>query len=117
MTDFGYSSVAIHPNNPAFYKRKVVYPAIGFQRFLSINNMKNLEYIESEKYVSDESVFNELYDELIASDQPIFAYGLTMANHIAIFDQKFGDNTIEVVNSTGEHETEMETYAEGFKTK
>lgn len=115
MTDFGYSSVAIHPNNPAFYKRKVVYPAIGFQRFLSINNMKNLEYIESEKYVSDESVFNELYDELIASDQPLLAYGLTMANHIAIFDQKFGDNTIEVVNSTGEHETEMETYAEGLK--
>ena len=115
MTNLGYSSVAIHPNNPAFYKRNIVYPAIGFQQFLSINTMKNLEYIESQKYVSDQAVFDELYDELIASEQPIFAYGLTMANHIAIFDQKFGENTIEVIDSTGEHHTEMETYAEGLK--
>lgn len=115
MTNLGYSSVAIHPNNPAFYKRNIVYPAIGFQQFLSINSMKNLEYIESQKYVSDQAVFNELYDELTASEQPIFAYGLTMANHIAIFDQKFGENTIEVIDSTGEHSTEMETYAEGLK--
>lgn len=115
MTNLGYSSVAIHPNNPAFYKRNIVYPAIGFQQFLSINSMKNLEYIESQKYVSDQAVFDELYDELTASEQPIFAYGLTMANHIAIFDQKFGENTIEVIDSTGEHSTEMETYAEGLK--
>lgn len=115
MDQFGYSSVAIHPNNAAFYKRNQVYPAIGFDEFLSIDKMTNLEYIESDKYVSDQSVFDELYDELEAADTPIFAYGLTMANHIAIFDNKFGENTIEVTDATGEHNTEMETYAEGLK--
>lgn len=115
MDQFGYSSVAIHPNNAAFYKRSQVYPALGFDEFLSIDKMKNLEYIESDKYVSDQSVFDELYDELEAADTPIFAYGLTMANHIAIFDNKFGENTIEVTDVNGEHNTEMETYAEGLK--
>lgn len=115
MNQLGYTSVAIHPNNAAFYKRSQVYPALGFDEFLSIDKMKHLDYIDSQKYVSDQSVFDELYAELEAADRPIFAYGLTMANHIAIFDQKFGENTIEVLDANGEHNTEMETYAEGLK--
>ena len=115
MDQLGYTSVAIHPNNAAFYKRSQVYPALGFDEFLSIDKMKHLEYIDSQKYVSDQSVFDELYAELEAADRPIFAYGLTMANHIAIFDKKFGENTIEVLDANGEHNTEMETYAEGLK--
>ena len=115
MDQLGYTSVAIHPNNAAFYKRSQVYPALGFDEFLSIDKMKHLDYIDSQKYVSDQSVFDELYAELEAADHPIFAYGLTMANHIAIFDQKFGENTIEVLDANGEHNTEMETYAEGLK--
>lgn len=115
MDQLGYTSVAIHPNNAAFYKRSQVYPALGFDEFLSIDKMKHLDYIDSQKYVSDQSVFDELYAELEAADRPIFAYGLTMANHIAIFDQKFGENTIEVLDANREHNTEMETYAEGLK--
>ena len=115
MDQLDYTSVAIHPNNAAFYKRSQVYPALGFDEFLSIDKMKHLDYIDSQKYVSDQSVFDELYAELEAADRPIFAYGLTMANHIAIFDQKFGENTIEVLDANGEHNTEMETYAEGLK--
>lgn len=115
MDQLGYTSVAIHPNNAAFYKRSQVYPALGFDEFLSIDKMKHLEYIDSQKYVSDQSVFDELYAELEAADRPIFAYGLTMANHIAVFDKKFGENTIEVLDANGEHNTEMETYAEGLK--
>lgn len=115
MDQLGYTSVAIHPNNAAFYKRSQVYPALGFDQFLSIDKMKHLDYIDSQKYVSDQSVFDELYAELEAADRPIFAYGLTMANHIAIFDKKFGENTIEVLDANGEHNTEMETYAEGLK--
>ena len=111
----GYDSVAIHPNNAAFYKRSQVYPALGFHEFISIDEMKNLEYIASGKYISDQAVFNELYLELEEATQPIFAYGLTMANHIAIFDNKFGETTIDVLNANGEHDTEMETYAEGLK--
>lgn len=115
MDQLGYTSVAIHPNNAAFYKRSQVYPALGFDEFLSIDKMKHLDYIDSQKYVSDQSVFDELYAELEAADRPIFAYGLTMANHIAIFDKKFGENTIEVLDANREHNTEMETYAEGLK--
>ena len=115
MDQLDYTSVAIHPNNAAFYKRSQVYPALGFDQFLSIDKMKHLDYIDSQKYVSDQSVFDELYAELEAADRPIFAYGLTMANHIAIFDKKFGENTIEVLDANREHNTEMETYAEGLK--
>ena len=115
MDQLDYTSVAIHPNNAAFYKRSQVYPALGFDEFLSIDKMKHLDYIDSQKYVSDQSVFDELYAELEAADRPIFAYGLTMANHISIFDKKFGENTIEVLDANREHNTEMETYAEGLK--
>ena len=70
MDQLGYTSVAIHPNNAAFYKRSQVYPALGFDEFLSIDKMKHLEYIDSQKYVSDQSVFDELYAELEAADRP-----------------------------------------------
>lgn len=115
LGQLGYSSVAIHPNNAAFYKRSVVYPALGFNEFLSIDKMQNLEYIESQKYVTDESVFNELYQELESAEDPIFAYGLTMANHIAIFENKFGEPSIQVTDVEGNPNREMEIYAEGLK--
>lgn len=113
--DLGYSSLAIHPNNAAFYKRSLVYPALGFDEFMSIDKMSNPEYIDSGKYVTDEYVFNQMYDHLINTEGPTFTYGLTMQNHIAIFDEKFGQNSITVTDATGVENKEMETYAEGLK--
>lgn len=115
FNQLNYASTAIHPNNAAFYKRSSVYPAIGFNQFMSIDKMKNPEYIDSGKYVSDEYVFNQMYQTLEQSQEPAFIYGLTMQNHIAIFDEKFGPNTITVTDSNGVENKEMETYAEGLK--
>ena len=75
--DLGYSSIAIHPNNAAFYKRSLVYPALGFDEFMSIDKMTAPEYIDSGKYVTDEYVFNQMYDHLLNTEGPTFTYGLT----------------------------------------
>ena len=115
LKNFGYSTVGIHPNNAAFYKRSQVYPVIGFDKFLSIDEMTHTDLIASQKYVTDEAVFNEMLDELYKSDAPAFVYGLTMQNHIAIYEDKFGPTTITVTDATGERDIEMENYAEGLK--
>ncbi|MFR5114095.1 LTA synthase family protein [Turicibacter sanguinis] len=113
--DLGYSSIAIHPNNAAFYKRSLVYPALGFDEFMSIDKMTAPEYIDSGKYVTDEYVFNQMYDHLLNTEGPTFTYGLTMQNHIPIFDEKFGPTSITVTDSSLVENKEMETYAEGLK--
>ena len=117
LNTFDYKTVAIHPNNAAFYKRSSVYPAIGFDQFISIENMVHTDLIESEKYVSDEAVFNEMLDELYRSESPALIYGLTMQNHLPTFENKFGETSIDVTDKNGDKdiELEMEQYAEGVK--
>ncbi len=117
LKDFGYDSVAIHPNNAAFYKRSSVYPAAGFDNFLSMDKMEFTDLIVSEKYISDESVFNEMLKELNNATAPIFTYGLTMQNHVPTFENKYGKTTIDVTDASGDAaiELELENYAEGLK--
>ncbi len=39
----GFSTTGIHPHTPDFYRRSTVYPLLGFDRFLSINDFTSPE--------------------------------------------------------------------------
>ncbi len=88
LKSLGYSTVAIHPYYADGWERDRVYPLIGFDRFLSKDDMKGARKIR--KYISDEACFDriiELYEEK-EEGQPLFVFNVTMQNHSG-YDETF----------------------------
>ena len=44
LKDYGYGATAMHNNRATFYSRNMVYPNLGFDRFVSLEYMKNVKY-------------------------------------------------------------------------
>ena len=89
----GYAQItALHPFDPANYRRDEVYPLLGFEEFYSRDNvplkLKNLR-----KYPDDDSDVDNLiaiYEEARekAGKAPVFLYNLTVQNHSG-YDKKY----------------------------
>ncbi|WP_194610392.1 LTA synthase family protein [Clostridium vitabionis] len=77
----GYRTVAFHPEHESNYKRNKVYPLLGFQNFLSIED--ELTYTDTVRnFVSDAAdVKNveEIYQQ--SQGEPTFIFNVTMQNH------------------------------------
>ncbi|MBR5247911.1 MAG: LTA synthase family protein [Lachnospiraceae bacterium] len=95
LKSLGYSTVAIHPYYADGWERDRVYPLIGFDRFLSKDDMKKARKIR--KYISDEACFDriiELYEEK-EEGQPLFIFNVTMQNHSG-YDETFSNFKPEI---------------------
>ncbi len=81
LKDQGYYNIAIHPYEASGYKRDLVYPLLGFDEFLSMEDFKEPEYIRS--YISDRSSFQKIIGEYEAKgkNQPVFIFNVTMQDH------------------------------------
>ena len=44
LKDYGYVATAMHNNRATFYSRNVVYPNMGFDRFVSLEYMRDVKY-------------------------------------------------------------------------
>lgn len=77
FNQLGYKTSAIHPYWGDSYKRKEVFESFGFERFKTIDDMKNLVF--SEGWTSDSAFFKEIYQELTPGPQ--FIHGISMQNH------------------------------------
>ena len=44
LKDYGYTATALHSNSATFYSRNVVYPNMGFDRFVSLEYMQDMKY-------------------------------------------------------------------------
>lgn len=79
--ELGYRTTAIHPNWPTNWKRNTVYPALGFDQFLSYDDGT---FDGDEWYhngISDEATYDHVLDLLRESDEPQFIFDVTMQNH------------------------------------
>ena len=90
----GYSTSAIHCYYPQGYNRNIVYPRLGFDRFLSINTLDDLEYIR--EYPNDFSTYKNIIKiyENKKPDEKIFNFTLTMQNHGSYTDDNFDNSVI-----------------------
>jgi len=87
-----YEAIALHPYNAIFWKRNTVYPDIlGFDEFLSIENLTNVEYVRD--YASDKTGFDIIINKLTTKkkEDKIFLFNVTMQNHGGYYT---GMNTI-----------------------
>lgn len=76
----GYSTVAMHPYYASGWERDEVYPQLGFDEFLSIDDFGGSEKIRN--YYSDSACFEmikEIYEE--KGEAPLFLFNVTMQNH------------------------------------
>jgi phosphoglycerol transferase MdoB-like AlkP superfamily enzyme len=99
----GYYNIAIHPYKGSGYKRDLVYPLLGFDEFLTLDNFISPELIRS--YVSDRESFKKIIEEYEnkEKDGPLFIFNVTMQNHGGYSsEQLFSDNeTVRLTDNPG----------------
>jgi hypothetical protein len=80
MRQLGYRTVCVHPYTSAFYSRAQVYPLLGFDTFLDINDFVDPQY--DGQYISDLEVSKKVAALLATThDQPVYVHVITMENH------------------------------------
>ena len=83
LKDQGYGAIAIHPYKPNGYSRNLVYPLLGFDKFVSLGDFKNPSY--KGYYITDKSNYDKIIEEYEKhkkeSDKPFYTYNITMQNH------------------------------------
>lgn len=87
LDDYGYQTIAMHPQSRLNYNRNNVYPNLGFEKAYFDNSNPNIdslidEHIIERVYLSDKSLFQgikNLYER--KGNQPLFDFVVTMQNH------------------------------------
>ncbi|WP_176050578.1 LTA synthase family protein [Burkholderia sp. BCC1644] len=76
----GYTTVAIHPYYADFFGRNRVFPLLGFDKFLDIENFADAP--RAGPYIADSAVLDAVVDALDESrSAPRFIFAMTMENH------------------------------------
>lgn len=79
LRDEGYETLAIHPYEKTFFMRNTAYPALGFDRFIGMEDMENPSL--ENNFISDRYTYDVLIDEIEKSEEPMFVHIVTMQNH------------------------------------
>lgn len=105
----GYYDIAIHPYEPSGYKRDMVYPLLGFDEFLSMEDFVNPHKIRS--FISDRDSYAKIIEEYEKKkdDGPLFIFNVTMQNHGGYSsDQLFSDDdTVRLTDDPGHKAVEQ----------
>ena len=78
-----YYTIAMHPNKANNWNRALVYPYMGFDEFISLENWGDEHRELLRNYVSDKAAFEKiisLYEEK-GTDEKLFTFCVTMQNH------------------------------------
>lgn len=94
LKEYNYSTSAIHCYYPQGYNRNLAYPRLGFDKFYSMYELKDLNYIR--EYPDDASTYKNIIDiyENKKDGQKMFNFTLTMQNHGSYTDENFKNTVI-----------------------
>ncbi|MFH4180343.1 sulfatase-like hydrolase/transferase, partial [Acinetobacter baumannii] len=95
LKSIGYQTVAMHNNYSYYYNRNKVYPELGFEKFISLENMiaqKDRSNIFNQGgWATDDLIFDSIKSTLKENEQqPKFIYAITVENHPMYNDDRFG---------------------------
>lgn len=110
----GYYTTAIHNNIPEFWNRSKVYPYMGFDRFLDINDFKNPTMYGN--WMSDRDLTDKVIEALEEDKgkDNNFVFAVTVQNH-APYDTPAEVEDIEVTGELSEADlTLMKKYVRGI---
>ena len=106
----GYKVVAMHPYGPHGWNRDTVYPRMGFDTFLNIeNSFEGADKVRG--LVSDKGDYEEIIKQVEEKEegQKLFLFNITMQNHSSYKNEKF-ENTVDVTDFHGANEGQAEQY-------
>ena len=95
LASLGYETTGIHPYLATGWERDRVYPLLGFQRFLSVDDFVNPYTLRN--YVSDKAAYGKIIEEYENCDKsvPQFYFEVTMQNHSG-YSKEYPDFTESV---------------------
>ena len=83
---WGYNTAYVHPFLSSFYSRNRIYEKFGFDQLIFHDDIDNVtdftvpvEHYGT--YVDDKTVFDQLYELVKTSDEPMYIHTTTMQNH------------------------------------
>jgi len=110
----GYVTTAIHPYYDWFYKRDKIYPLLGFDHFLSLDDFK--DPVINGEYIADLEVSEKIVEQIHKTQEPSFVLAITMQNHGPYPENRYEKNRISLTGSLSpQGEVMLETYAQGLK--
>lgn len=80
LTSLGYHNYVIHNNAASFYKRNEVFKMLGFDNFISMEYMNEIEF-NSIGWAKDSVLTGEILKALNAKDTKDFIYTITVQDH------------------------------------
>lgn len=80
LDEFDYTSYAIHNNNASFYKRNTVFSRLGFDYFIPLEAMENVEYNPT-GWAKDMVLIEEIDKSLRNSVGSDFIYTISVQPH------------------------------------
>ena len=84
LREAGYHTVAMHANWPNFWNRDRMYPAMGFDAFLSIRDFDRTPVVGLG--LSDARFAEQAAERLTALPEPFYAVLVTLSNHAPFVD-------------------------------
>ena len=80
LKSLGYTCNAIHPSSGNNWNRINTYKSMGFDKFITIEDFKNPEYI---RYISDKESYKKVIELYEKHDRktPMFMFDMTIQNH------------------------------------
>lgn len=80
LKELGYQATAIHNNTATFYDRNLVFSNLGFDRFDSIEYMKNVSY-NSIGWAKDKILTQQIMDACTNTKEQDFIYAISVQDH------------------------------------
>lgn len=116
LKSLGYENIALHPYYARGWNREKVYGLMGFDRFISMDNMgeyqdeNQFEYIRC--YMSDRTSYSAAINQFTEKKegQPMFIFNITMQNHGGYkYNLGTWEDTVNILDMQGEY-PEAEQY-------
>ena len=117
MKQLGYYTVALHPASAENWDRNIGYEKLGFDKFLSIEELREYEFDYPRKfnYPSDSSLYNVIYDLTEDLEQPVFIFCITLQNHGSYDDPSYESTVDTDDKQLGQYLTLMKETDTAFK--
>lgn len=111
----GYVAKAFHPFQSWFWNRGSVYSHLGFEQFLSEENLPAME--KHGNFASDTALTNILMRAGDEADAPFFFFAVTLQGHGPYEANRYTKNTVEIEADglSPKARSMLATYAEGVR--
>ena len=108
----GYKTHAFHPYHSWYYERNEVYPKLGFEESIFMEDMEDAD--THGPFISDEYVTDELIKLLESTKEPVFNFTVTMQNH-GPYNEARNPSIIDLdTNLEESQENMLKIYGEGL---